>query len=87
MLSTERSPAGSTDGVGEGFARASTDTLLATRANLLKGLDKVVDHLDAGTLHAIGKKGAASPAELGWLTLGLLRQVDKELRKREDKTH
>jgi hypothetical protein len=76
-----------TDGVGEGFARASTGTLLAIRANLLKGLDQVVNHLDAGTLHVVDHKRSSSPAEAGRVTLGLLDQVDKELKNREGQTH
>lgn len=74
-----------TEGTGEGFARATTETLLAIRANLLKGIDRVVEHLDSGTLHERGSK-ASTPAEAGCITLGLLRQIDKELRNREEQS-
>lgn len=72
--------------LGQGFARAETETLLAIRANLLRGLDTVVKHMDAGTLHTIGEKRASSPAEAGRITLGLLGQIDKELERREHET-
>lgn len=72
------------DGIGEGFSRATAETLRIIRGNLLKGLDKVTEHLDNGTLHVVGNKRASSPAEAGRITLGLLGQIDKELRKRED---
>lgn len=64
------------------FTDASMITLLAIRANLLRGLDAVAAHLDAGTFHVVGPKGAASPAQAGQVTLVLLTGVDAELAAR-----
>lgn len=65
-----------------GFANASVDTLLATRAALLRGLDRVAAALDDGTFHTVGHKGQAPPAQSGHLTLILLDEVNAELAQR-----
>lgn len=65
-----------------GFAGAPTDALLVIRANLLRGLDLVADHLADGTFHTVGPKGSAPPAQSGNLTLALLDGIDAELSAR-----
>jgi hypothetical protein len=65
-----------------GFAAADTATLEIIRSNLLGGLDKVVESLDAGTFHTVGPKGSAPPAQSGHLTLALLDEVEAELERR-----
>ena len=59
---------------------ASTATLLVLRDNLLKGLDEVARHIDAGTFETIRK--ASPPSQSGQMTLSLLLKVDHELRER-----
>lgn len=65
-----------------GFEEASTETLLATRARLLSGLDLVARHVDAGTFHTIPPGKASPPSQSGHLTLILLNGVDAELARR-----
>lgn len=67
-----------------GFEQASSATLRAVRDNLLAGLDRVADHLAAGTFHQVGPKGAAPPAQSGCLTLALLAGVNTELKRRQE---
>lgn len=62
-----------------GLETHTTETLLKTRDRLLDGLTKVADSLKNGTFHKTGTKGAASPAQAGLLTLGLLVTVNEEL--------
>ncbi|MGC4886614.1 hypothetical protein [Micromonospora sp. DT227] len=64
------------------LAEASTATLEAIRLNLHRGLQLVLAHRDAGTLHQVGPKGAAPPVESGALTFRLLIAVDEELAHR-----
>lgn len=61
----------------------TTENLLHHRENLLKGLDKVVEHMDNGTLD-IGDvdKKVNPPRAGGQLTLMLLARVNEELDKR-----
>lgn len=65
-----------------GFAEVDSDTLLAVRRNLLRGLDRVAEHAAAGTLHVVPAGGYTPPAASGWLTVALLDQVNAELRAR-----
>ncbi len=65
-----------------GFESATTPVLLATRRNLLAGLDLVAAHLAGGTFETVGPKGAAPPSQSGRLTLALLNGVDAELERR-----
>lgn len=67
----------------DGLERQSTENLLIIRENLLKGLDKVAEHLDNGTLH-IGnpEKKENPPFAGGQLTLLLLCKVNEILDKR-----
>lgn len=66
--------------------RASDETLLAIRDNLLNGLDLVAKSLEAGTFNKVGKKGAAPPSQAGQLTLGMLVSVNNELVARGHRT-
>lgn len=66
----------------DGFTAASTSTLHTIRANLLAGLDRVADHIEAGTFHTVGPKGSAPPSQSGQTTLALLRRLDAELERR-----
>lgn len=59
-----------------------TDTLLAIRENLLKGIDSVAEHLDNGTIDTQTKEGAATPREAGALTLMLLVKINEILLSR-----
>ncbi len=59
-----------------------TSDLLAIRNNLLGGLDRVAEHIDAGTLHDVPAGKSSSPAQAGQITLILLRAVDAELSTR-----
>ena len=68
--------------VKDGFSALGTKQLRDLRRNLLRGLDRVADHLDAGTFHQVGPNGEAPPSESGHLTLLLLRKVDAELESR-----
>lgn len=71
---------------GDGVERASDETLLAIRSNLLQGLDLIAASLKAGTFHKVGKKGAAPPSQAGQLTLGMLVSVNNELVARGHRT-
>ncbi len=64
------------------FTNQATETLLTVRANLLKGLDLVAAHMDAGTLDISLEEKACPPRGGGNLSLGLLRAVDAELSAR-----
>lgn len=64
-----------------GFGDA--DTLRAVRRNLLRGLDRVAEHADAGTVHVIPAGGSTPPAASGWLVVILLELVDAELAARD----
>lgn len=65
-----------------GFERYPTAVLLATRDNLLRGLDLVATHIAAGTFDTIPAGKASPPNQSGHLTLILLRGVDAELERR-----
>lgn len=62
---------------------ASIEALTAIRGNLLAGLERVAEHVDAGTFHTVGDKGKAPPAQSGQTTLALLNVVEGELHRRE----
>lgn len=64
---------------------ATEETLLAIRQNLLKGLDKVAEHVDKGTLRVIAAGRASSPGEAGRISLGMLTRLDEELADRENR--
>lgn len=64
------------------IGKASDEALLAIRDNLLKGLELVGKHLEAGTFKVAVKEGSAPPSEGGWLTLTLLLDVEDELESR-----
>jgi hypothetical protein len=66
-----------------GWERYTTAVLETTRARLLSGLDRVAEHIDAGTQGKIGPKGEAPAIQSGHLTLILLTGVDAELARRE----
>jgi len=66
--------------MSDAITAAPTATLLALHANLLRGLDEVARHIDAGTFETIIK--ASSPSQSGQTTLFLLLKVDHELRER-----
>lgn len=70
--------------IGQGFEIATTDTLLAIRGNFFHGLDKVVEHMDKGTLHVIAEKRASSPGEAGRNILEMCIRLDEELAHREN---
>lgn len=57
----------------------STQGLLKLHANLLRGLDKVVAHIDAGTLDVSPAPKVCPPRAGGQLTVALLGTVEKEL--------
>lgn len=65
-----------------GFASADTRELLTLRRNLLHGLDQVVEHAAAGTLHVTPAGALMPPAASGWLVVILLEQVEAELAAR-----
>jgi hypothetical protein len=67
-----------------GFADASTATLLAVRSNLLRGLDLVAGHLEAGTFDIIPPGKASPPCQSGQITLAMLTGIDAELANRKD---
>jgi nucleoside-diphosphate-sugar epimerase len=71
---------------GDGFAGASTASLLLTRGRLLEGLERVAESLHDGSFHAVGPKGEAPPSQSGQLTLGLLVRCDEELAYRVDRS-
>lgn len=62
---------------------ASTESLATIRGNLLAGLERIAEHVDAGTFHTVGGKGKAPPAQSGHTTLALLHVVEAELQRRE----
>lgn len=66
----------------DGLTRAKTEHLLVIRDNLLKGLDKVAEHLDNGTLDVSPGEKQNPPREGGTLTLMLLAKVNEILDKR-----
>jgi len=66
------------------LATTPTDVLLTIRENLLKGLDRVAEHITAGTLDVIPAGKSSPPAQSGQLTLVLLSAVDAELTTREN---
>jgi hypothetical protein len=70
----------------DGVERASDETLLAIRDNLLRGLDLIAKSLVDGTFKTVGKKGAAPPSQAGQLTLGMLVSVNNELVARGHRT-
>lgn len=61
------------------FANATTAALLSVRSNLLRGLDIVAGHIDAGTFDVVAPGKASPPCQSGHLTLALLAGVDAEL--------
>jgi hypothetical protein len=62
--------------------RASTEALTTIQGNLLAGLSRIAEHVDAGTFHTVGDKGKAPPAQSGQTTLALLHVVEAELTER-----
>lgn len=69
-------------GVQSDIAKTSTEALLETRKNLLKGLGLVGEHIEKGTFKLAVKEGSAPPSEAGWLILTLLLDVEDELESR-----
>lgn len=65
-----------------GFETATAATLLAVRANLLSGLDRVAVSIADGSFETVGVKGAAPPSQSGHITLALLAGVEAELAAR-----
>lgn len=63
----------------DGVAAASEEALLVIRNNLLDGLSRVAEHLEAGTFDVVGERGKAPPSQSGWLTLVLLGAVNERL--------
>jgi hypothetical protein len=70
------------DGVGGGWAQAQTETLLATREDLLGGLKLVWDHMQAGDAHVIHEGHSTRPIDAGVITLALLEGCEAELTRR-----
>ena len=67
----------------DGLEKTSTENLVKIRENLLKGLDKVVEHMDNGTLDAGDTKNKVNPPRAGGqLTLMLLGRVNEILDSR-----
>jgi hypothetical protein len=64
------------------FSKYTDETLLTTRKNLLRGLEKVSSTIEAGSFHTVGPKGAAPPSQSGQLTVALLLAVQEELGSR-----
>lgn len=62
-----------------GFERAATADLLTVRGNLLRGLERVAVHVEAGTLHITTDLKCCPPVTGGHITLALLRGIDAEL--------
>lgn len=61
----------------------STENLLSIRENLLKGLDKVAEHVQNGTLDVGDPEKKINPPRAGGeLTLMLLTRVNNELHER-----
>jgi hypothetical protein len=67
----------------DGLESAKTENLLVIRDNLLKGLDKVAEHLNNGTLDVGDPAKKVNPPRAGGeLTLLLLAKVNEILDKR-----
>lgn len=66
----------------DGFKKASTETLLVIRDNMLEGLDKVAEHIEAGTLDVSPGEKQNPPRAGGELTLMLLTVVNSILDER-----
>lgn len=66
----------------DGFKKASTETLLIVRDNMLKGLEKVAEHIEAGTLDVSPGEKQNPPRAGGELTLLLLTVVNSILDER-----
>lgn len=66
----------------DGLASAKTEHLLVIRENLLKGLDKVAEHVDNGTLDVSPGPKVNPPRAGGTLTLLLLTIVNSILDER-----
>lgn len=67
----------------DGLTRAKTEHLLVIRDNLLKGLDKVAEHIENGTLDVGDPEKKVNPPRAGGqLTLMLLARVNEILDKR-----
>jgi hypothetical protein len=66
----------------DGFEATTTENLMVIRDNLLKGLDKVAEHLDNGTLDVSPGEKQNPPRAGGQLTLMLLAKVNTILDKR-----
>lgn len=66
----------------DGLEKASTKSLVALRDNLLKGLDKVAEHVDNGTLDVSPGPKVNPPRAGGQLTLMLLGTINDILDKR-----
>jgi hypothetical protein len=63
----------------DGLTTTSTENLLVIRDNLLSGLDKVAEHVDAGTLDVAPGPKVNPPRGAGTLTLLLLMRVNEIL--------
>jgi hypothetical protein len=66
----------------DGMEAAKTETLLVIRDNLLKGLDKVAEHMDNGTLDVSPGPKMNPPRASGELTLMLLAKINTILDER-----
>lgn len=64
------------------WADVATPTLHQIRGNLLRGVDRLAEHLDAGTLDVIPLGRSSSPRQAGYITVILLDGVDAELNRR-----
>lgn len=64
------------------LAKRDTDVLLIIRDNLISGLDKVVEHMDNGTMDVLMSEKGSTPRQSGAFTLMLLAQVNEILSER-----
>lgn len=67
----------------DGLEAAPTENLLIIRENLLKGLDKVAEHIENGTLDVGNPEKKENPPRVGGqLVLMLLAKVNEILDRR-----
>ena len=66
----------------DGLENASTENLVKIRRNLLEGLDKVVVHVENGTLDVSPGEKINPPRAGGQLTLMLLGEINAILDER-----
>jgi hypothetical protein len=62
-----------------GLEHVPTESLVVVRANLLKGLDKVADHVDNGTVMVAKDEKSVPPLVAGQMTYMMLGILDAEL--------